>query len=114
MTVPVIAGTAQEGQTLTASATARGDDTLSYRWMENSGPNGTYQAIAAATASTYLVKEGDEGFSIEVTAAATNANGVTASQTSAPTSAAVRWRFPVLRCDGHHSVSVDRSKEARL
>ena len=85
VTVPVIEGTAQDGQTLTVSASAGGDDTLSYQWMENSGPNGIYQAIAAATGSTYVVQQGDEGYQIDVVATATNANGVTASETSAST-----------------------------
>jgi len=89
VTVPVITGTAQEGQTLTASATAGGDDTLSYQWMENSGVGGAYRAIVGATASTYVVQEGDEGYQIEVVATAANANGVTASQTSTPTSAVI-------------------------
>ena len=89
VTVPVITGTAQEGQTLTAAAMAGGDDTLSYQWFENSGPNGNYQVISGATGPIYAVQESDEGLSIEVVATATNANGVTASQTSAPTSAVI-------------------------
>ena len=89
VTVPVITGTAQEGQTLTAAAMAGGDDTLSYQWLENSGSNGNYQVISGATGPIYAVQESDEGFSIEVVATATNANGVTASQTSAPTSAVI-------------------------
>src|SRR5262249_23628368 len=36
VTTPVIAGTAQEGATLTASATAgQGDNTVSYQWLES-------------------------------------------------------------------------------
>ena len=89
VTVPVITGTAQEGQTLTAAAMAGGDDTLSYQWLENSGPNGNYQVISGATGPIYAVQESDEGYQIEVIATATNANGVTASQTSAPTSAVI-------------------------
>jgi hypothetical protein len=53
--------------------------------MENSGAGGSYQNIAGATAATYLVKEADEGFKIEVVATATNGNGATVSQTSAAT-----------------------------
>ena len=41
----------------------------------------------SAPAPTYLVKEGDEGFTIEVKATATNDNGVTASATSTATAA---------------------------
>ena len=68
---------------------AGGDDTLSYQWLENSGPNGNYQVISGATGPIYAVQESDEGYQIEVIATATNANGVTASQTSAPTSAVI-------------------------
>ena len=88
VTTPVITGTAQEGQTLTASASAgQSDNAVSYQWMENSGSGGSYQNIAGATAATYLVKEADEGFKIEVVATATNDNGATVSQTSAATAA---------------------------
>ena len=88
VTTPVITGTAQEGQTLTASASAgQSDNVVSYQWMENSGSRGSYQNIAGATAATYLVKEADEGFKIEVVATATNDNGATVSQTSAATAA---------------------------
>ena len=87
VTAPTIAGTAQEGQTLTASATAgQSDNTLSYQWMENNGNDGTYQNVSGATGATHLVTEADEGFNIEVVATVTNDNGVSTSATSAPTS----------------------------
>ena len=81
VTTPLITGTAQEGQTLTASASSgQTDNAVTYQWQHD-GIN-----IAGATGSTYLVKEGDEGFTIEVKATATNDNGVTTSATSAVTS----------------------------
>src|SRR5205823_4693490 len=56
VSTPAITGTPQEGQTLTASASAgQGDNTVTYQWMENSGSGGTFQNIAGATGSTYLV-----------------------------------------------------------
>ena len=45
---------------------------------------------AIGTGSTYLVKEADEGFKIEVKATATNDNGVAVTATSAPTAAVHR------------------------
>src|SRR5207237_5779539 len=83
----VIAGTPQEGQTLIASASGGQGDNITYQWMENSGAGGAFQNIAGATGSTYLVKEADEGFNIEVVATATNSNGGAASATSAATAA---------------------------
>src|SRR6202007_1737370 len=65
ITTPVITGTVQEGQTLTASATAgQSDNPVTYAWY--SSADGYTNPIG--TGSTYLVKEGDEGFTIEVKA----------------------------------------------
>ena len=90
ITTPIITGTAQEIQTLTASATAgQVDNAVSYQWMENTGPGGAYQNIAGATGSTYAVEEADEGFDIEVVATATNDNGAQVSATSAPTASVI-------------------------
>ncbi len=86
ITTPIITGTAQEGDTLTAAASAgQSDNSVSYQWIENDGSGGSYQNIAGATGSTYQVQEADEGFKIEVVATATNANGVQVSATSAAT-----------------------------
>ena len=88
ITTPTIAGTAEEGDTLTASASSgQSDNPVTYQWEENSGPNGSFVAITNATGSTYQVQESDEGFQIEVVATATNDNGVTISATSLATSA---------------------------
>src|SRR4029077_2813885 len=79
---PAITGTAQEGQTLTASATAAdSDNTIAYQWQAN-GTN-----IANATGATYLVQEADEGKTIDVVATITNGDGATLSHTSAATAA---------------------------
>ena len=56
---------------------------MSYAWY--SSADGYTTAIGSG--STYLVKEGDEGFTIEVKATATNEKGVTATATSTPTGA---------------------------
>src|SRR6202023_3486723 len=84
ITTPAITGTAQEGQTLTASASAgQSDNPVTYAWY-SSADN---YANPIGSGPTYLVKEGDESFTIEVKATATNDNGVTASATGAATSA---------------------------
>jgi hypothetical protein len=84
ITTPTISGTAQEGQTLTASASSgQGDNPVTYAWYSS----GYGYTTAIGTGATYQVKEGDEGFTIEVKATATNDNGATASATSAATSA---------------------------
>src|SRR4029077_19262010 len=84
VTTPTISGTVQEGQTLTASASSgQGDNAVTYAWY-SSADN---YANPIGSGPTYLVKEGDESFTIEVKATATNDNGVTASATSVPTAA---------------------------
>jgi hypothetical protein len=82
VTTPMITGTAQEGQTLTAAATAgQSDNPVSYAWY--SSADGYTTAIGSG--ATYLVSEADEGNTIEVKATATNQQGLTATQTSAAT-----------------------------
>ena len=80
MPTPVIGGTAQEGQTLTASASSGElDDPVSYAWYSS---HDSY-TIPIGSGATYVVKEGDEAHTIEVKATATNDNGVTISATDA-------------------------------
>src|SRR6202008_2038736 len=82
ITTPVISGTVQEGQTLTASATAgQPDNPVTYQWQQDG------HDIAGATSASYVVQEGDEGHKLDVVATATNDNGVTVSATSAATAA---------------------------
>jgi hypothetical protein len=82
VTTPTITGTVQEGQTLTASASSgQSDNPVSYAWYSSASNYTT----AIGTGPTYLVKEADEGVTIEVKATATNDNGVTISATSAAT-----------------------------
>ena len=86
VTTPVITGTAQEGQTLTASASSgESDDPVTYAWY--SSADGYTSAIGFG--ATYLVKETDEGFTLEAKATAANDGGLTATATSAATSAVV-------------------------
>jgi len=78
-----ISGTAQQGQTLTASSTGWvNSPALTYQW-ESCPPAGTCAAISSATAATYVVAATDVGNTIEVMVTATG--GGTATVTSAPT-----------------------------
>src|SRR6185312_386739 len=86
VSTPVITGTAQEGQTLTASATAGdSDNAVAYQWF-SSADNYT---TAIGTGATYLVKEADEGSTLEVVATATNEQGLTVSGTSLATASVI-------------------------
>ncbi len=83
---PAITGTAQVGDTLTASTgTWTGSPSgYTYVWKDCSG--GTCSSISGATSSTYTLQSGDAGDTIEVVVTATNAAG-SASATSAATAA---------------------------
>ena len=77
-------GTVQEGQTLTASASAgQSDNPVTYQWQRGGVD------IAGATGASYVVKEGDEGHTLDVVATATNEQNATASATSAVTGAVI-------------------------
>src|SRR5262249_23246703 len=57
----IIAGTAQEGQTLTANPSGA---VTGYQWQSFIG--GTWTNISGATSSTYVVQEADEGHQLRV------------------------------------------------
>jgi subtilisin family serine protease len=81
--LPAISGTAQAGQTLTASngSWQNSPTSYAYQWLRCSG---SCTAIGGATAATYLVTSADVGATLEVRVTATNAGG-SASATSTPT-----------------------------
>ncbi|MEG3153005.1 hypothetical protein U1769_24190 [Sphingomonas sp. ZT3P38] len=81
---PVITGTAQVGQTLTATnGTIVGGAFAGRRWFRDGSP------ISGATASTYVVQAGDLGKKVtqEVTALLTTGGRVT--KLSAPTATVI-------------------------
>ena len=87
-----ITGTAQEGQTLTGSATATDIDgtvTYSYIWMSAATTNGAYTAIAGATASTYVVAAGQIGRFIKLEVVASDGQGGTTSSLSPATTVVI-------------------------
>ena len=90
LTIPVISGTAQEGQTLTATAAVSNEPTettISYQWQANHGAG--FVAITGATGLSYLVQEADEGAQLQLVATSTDADGSGTTATSAATSAVI-------------------------
>jgi hypothetical protein len=86
VTRPTISGVTQEGQVLTAAASAgQSDNAVTYQWFSSANNYNT----AIGSGATYTIQEGDEGHRIEVVATATNSNGVTVSRTSAATATVV-------------------------
>ena len=86
---PVITGTAQVGETLTADTDDLQDtdgivtSTLTYQWFANDGTENT--ATESATSSTYTLVTDDEGKTITVQVAFSDEFGYTEALTSAPT-----------------------------
>ena len=80
----LLSGVAQQGQTLTASASSNDSDaTLHYQWQNSADAGQTWTAIAgAADSANYLVQASDEGYIIRVAASTTDPdNNLTASAT---------------------------------
>ena len=86
---PTISGTAQVGQTLTASTSDIADDdglnqvTYSYQWIRSDGTTDT--DISAATSDTYTLVSADEGKTIKVKVSFTDDEGNAEELTSGPT-----------------------------
>ena len=86
---PVITGTAQVGETLSADTDGIQDtdgivtSTLIYQWFANDGTENT--ANESATSSTYTLVTDDEGKTITVQVAFSDEFGYTEALTSAPT-----------------------------
>ena len=88
---PTISGTAQVGQTLTASTSAISDSdglddvSYSYQWIRSDGE--TDSDIAGATSSTYELTIADQGKTVKVRVTFTDDRGNSESLTSAATGA---------------------------
>lgn len=102
--VPTISGTAQVGQTLTASAASYSagtpTPTTTWQWVNSVSGN-----IGGATSSTYTLQASDEGDTITVVQTGTNASGsdtATSSATStvAAASGSVDVRFGTTNTSG--------------
>jgi len=88
-TKPAISGTAQTGQTLTASQGSWTSDTtptFTYQWLTCDAQGNNCANISNATNQTYVVQSGDVGKTIRVTVTAKNTSGST-SASSAQTAA---------------------------
>ena len=88
-TKPAISGTAQAGQTLTASQGSWTSDTtptFTYQWLTCDAQGNNCANISNATNQTYAVQTGDVGKTIRMTVTAKNTSGTT-SATSAQTGA---------------------------
>jgi hypothetical protein len=86
-TKPAISGTAQVGQTLTASQGSWTSDTtptFTYQWLTCDAQGNNCANVANATNQTYVVQSGDVGKTIRVTVTAKNTSGSTPA-TSAQT-----------------------------
>jgi len=57
--------------------------TVTYQWQRNDGESGAYQNIASATASTYTLVAGDDGYAVRCKVTATNTGGTTVAYSSA-------------------------------
>lgn len=79
-----IMGTAEAGATLTANpGTWSGTSpTISYRWRRCDASEGACVDIAGASGRTYVVAQGDVGFTIRMLVTASNAGGVASSLTA--------------------------------
>ncbi|MGH6844490.1 MAG: right-handed parallel beta-helix repeat-containing protein, partial [Methylocella sp.] len=84
MAVPTITGTAQVGQTLTASHGTWTNAPTSYTYQWKSSASGT---IAGATAASYVPVTSDIGNTLTVSVVAANASGSSAPAASAATKA---------------------------
>jgi len=85
--LPVISGTAQQGQLLSASqgSWSNSPTGFGYQWLQCSSSGSGCQAITGATSQTYTPGASDVGSTIRVGETASNASGAGASVISNPT-----------------------------
>ena len=89
--IPVISGTARDGQTLTASTGAWAGTpplTYAYQWQSCNASGEACANISGATSSTYVLGHGDVGSTLRVAVTAMNAAGSSSSTSEATGSVA--------------------------
>ena len=107
---PVITGTAQVGETLTADTDDIQDtdgivtSTLIYQWFANDGTENT--ANESATSSTYTLVTDDEGKTITVQVAFSDEFGYTEALTSAPTASVAPRDTPSQRSQQQNGLGI--------
>jgi subtilisin family serine protease len=86
---PTISGTAQTGQTLSASTGSWSESPTSYayQWQRCDATGANCASISAATAQTYTPGSADVGETLRVAVTATNSGGSSSPATSAQTAA---------------------------
>ncbi len=84
--LPTVSGTAQQGQTLTAStgSWSNSPSSYAYQWLRCNTSGASCGSISGATSSTYKARPADVGFTLRATVTASNSGGSTSAD-SAPT-----------------------------
>ena len=106
VTLPTVTGTAQDGQTLTASTgTWSGDTPISYtyQWQRCDSTGNNCAGITGATASTYQLSPADVNATVEVIVTAANPGG-TGTASSAPTATVTAAPAPTLTNVSHSNL----------
>ena len=85
VTIPTVAGTPQQGQTLTATngTWTAPDATFTYQWQDCDAAGANCADIAGATGSTYAVTPADVGKTVHVVVKATNRFGTATAPSAA-------------------------------
>jgi hypothetical protein len=97
LTLPVISGVAQKGDTVSATAAVPNDSdaTVAYQWQESFDGGSSWNNIGSATGQTYVLQQSDEGAMLRIIATSSDSDGSGTSATSAPTAtvigARIRW-----------------------
>ena len=85
--VPTVSGTAQVGQTLSATTgswSGTSPISFAYKWQDCNSSGASCTAIAGATSGSYLLASSDQGYTIRAVVTASNSTG-SASASSAQT-----------------------------
>jgi hypothetical protein len=91
VSLPVVSGTAKQGQTLATSAGSWDGTTpmtYAYQWQRCNSAGGMCSAISGATSSSYVPATADVGSTLRASVAASNSAG-TANASSSPTAVVV-------------------------
>jgi hypothetical protein len=83
--LPVVSGSAVEGETLSASngSWSGSPTSYAYQWQDCNASGGGCASIASASASSYKLVAGDVGHTVRVVVTASNANGSTPASSAA-------------------------------